>query len=206
MRGVCIRLSRVASASEHEQHTDEATNDQSGPAGMFVRPFGAPGAEGSGQRVPGGAGRMDGRHVVPGGWRSCWGCSGLGRLVCSWATPMPRAESGVGQPCRPCAWPHTDHPDGARHGAGHAGYHVAARRRFSACAITMDRPRFVTASVLRPSPAAVRPEWAGPWLHLRTVLRVSAPATGREAERFGMGPAAVLGQDLAEVPGPVRDG
>ena len=29
---------------------------------------------------------------------------------------------------------------------------------------------------------------------------------GREAERLGMGPAVVLGQDLAEVPGPVGDG
>jgi hypothetical protein len=29
---------------------------------------------------------------------------------------------------------------------------------------------------------------------------------GTEAERFGMGPAVVLGQDLAEVPGPVGDG
>ena len=29
---------------------------------------------------------------------------------------------------------------------------------------------------------------------------------GREAERFGMGPAVVLGQDLTEAAGPVRDG
>jgi hypothetical protein len=29
---------------------------------------------------------------------------------------------------------------------------------------------------------------------------------GREAERFGMGPAVVLGQDLAEAAGPVGDG
>jgi hypothetical protein len=29
---------------------------------------------------------------------------------------------------------------------------------------------------------------------------------GRQAERFRMGPAVVLGQDLAEVAGPVRDG
>jgi len=29
---------------------------------------------------------------------------------------------------------------------------------------------------------------------------------GREAERFGMGPAIVLGQDVAGLPGPVRDG
>ena len=29
---------------------------------------------------------------------------------------------------------------------------------------------------------------------------------GRKAERFGMGPAVVPGQDLAEVPGPVGDG
>jgi hypothetical protein len=29
---------------------------------------------------------------------------------------------------------------------------------------------------------------------------------GRDAEGFGMGPAVVLGQDLAEVAGPVRNG
>jgi hypothetical protein len=29
---------------------------------------------------------------------------------------------------------------------------------------------------------------------------------GTQAERFGVGPAVVLGQDLAEVPGPVGDG
>ena len=29
---------------------------------------------------------------------------------------------------------------------------------------------------------------------------------GRQAERFGMGPAVVLGQNLAEAAGPVRDG
>jgi hypothetical protein len=29
---------------------------------------------------------------------------------------------------------------------------------------------------------------------------------GRDAERFGMGPAVVLGQDLAEAAGPVRHG
>jgi hypothetical protein len=29
---------------------------------------------------------------------------------------------------------------------------------------------------------------------------------GREAERFGMGRTVVLGQDLAEATGPVRDG
>jgi hypothetical protein len=29
---------------------------------------------------------------------------------------------------------------------------------------------------------------------------------GREVERFGMGPAVVLGQDLSKVAGPVRDG
>ena len=29
---------------------------------------------------------------------------------------------------------------------------------------------------------------------------------GREAERLGMGPAVMLGQDLAEVAGPVGDG
>ena len=34
---------------------------------------------------------------------------------------------------------------------------------------------------------------------LRRLLR-------REAERFGMGPAVVLGQDLTEAAGPVRDG
>jgi hypothetical protein len=35
---------------------------------------------------------------------------------------------------------------------------------------------------------------------------LSGRLPGREAERLGMGPAVVLGQDLAEVPGPVGDG
>src|SRR6266516_3292266 len=74
-------------------------------------------------------------------------------------------------------------------------------------AITMDRPRFVTASVLRPSPAASssrvgRPAAAS--ADSAGSLRDRRP--GREAGRFGMGPAVVLGQDLAEVPGPARDG
>jgi hypothetical protein len=52
-----------------------------------------------------------------------------------------------------------------------------------------------------------RPEWAGPWRHLRTALRVSAVRLpGTEAERFGMSPAVVPGQDLAEATGPARDG
>jgi len=35
---------------------------------------------------------------------------------------------------------------------------------------------------------------------------VPAGATGREAERFGMGAAVVLGPDLTETAWPVRDG
>jgi hypothetical protein len=31
-------------------------------------------------------------------------------------------------------------------------------------------------------------------------------ALGREAERFGIGPAVVLSQDLTQAAGPVRDG
>jgi hypothetical protein len=51
------------------------------------------------------------------------------------------------------------------------------------------------------------------WCHRRLgrfAARVGArPADGlpgRQAERFGMGPAVVLGQDLAEASGAVRDG
>ena len=40
----------------------------------------------------------------------------------------------------------------------------------------------------------------------RSVRDGLSAATGGEAERFGMGPAIVLGQDLAEVAWPVRDG
>ena len=35
---------------------------------------------------------------------------------------------------------------------------------------------------------------------------LAAGVPGTEAERFGMGPAVVPGQDLAEVPGPAGDG
>jgi len=53
----------------------------------------------------------------------------------------------------------------------------------------------------------VRPDWAGPWRHLRDSAEgLSGRLPGREAERLGMGAAVVLGQDLAEVPGPVGDG
>jgi hypothetical protein len=38
------------------------------------------------------------------------------------------------------------------------------------------------------------------------VMRQRAGLLGRDAKRFGMGPAVVLGQDLAEAAGPVRDG
>jgi hypothetical protein len=51
----------------------------------------------------------------------------------------------------------------------------------------------------RPEPAEARPAWA-----CGAGLRDRLP--GREAERFGVGPAVVLGQDLAEVAGPVGDG
>jgi hypothetical protein len=41
----------------------------------------------------------------------------------------------------------------------------------------------------------------------RRVMRAACGGLlGRDAERFGMGPAVVLGQDLTEAAGPVRHG
>jgi hypothetical protein len=64
----------------------------------------------------------------------------------------------------------------------------------------------VTAGALRPgSRKVVRGN-----RHRRRYLRGNAGSLrrlpGRDAERFGMGPAVVPGQDLAEAAGPVRDG
>src|SRR5438045_349928 len=100
-------------------------------------------------------------------------------------------------------WPagkaaHAEIPFGRSTGS-YVDSQVAAQiGRIYARAIAMDRPRFVTAGVLRPSPAA-------------SSSRVGRPATasadsagslrdrrpGREAERCGKYPAVVLGQDLA---------
>ncbi len=60
------------------------------------------------------------------------------------------------------------------------------------------------AGILLASPA-VRSYRAGRPVRGRCGIS-GAGLPGREAERFGMGPAVVLGQDLAEVAGPVRDG
>jgi hypothetical protein len=73
--------------------------------------------------------------------------------------------------------------------------------------LTIDRPRSVTAGVLRPGSAA-SPSRAG-----RPVAAAADSAEslrdllpGREAGRLGTGPAAVPGQGLAEVAGPAGDG
>jgi hypothetical protein len=70
-----------------------------------------------------------------------------------------------------------------------------------------DRPRSVTAGVFRSSPAASSSRVGG--LVVASAdsaegLRGRLPGT--EAGRFGMGPAVVPGQDLAEVAGLVGDG
>jgi hypothetical protein len=85
--------------------------------------------------------------------------------------------------------------------------HARGRIQFFVCAVIMDRPCSVTAGVFRSSPAA------GPSRVGRLVVASADGAEGlrgrlpgTEAGRLGMGPAAVPGQDLAEVPGPVGDG
>src|SRR5258708_12929392 len=79
-------------------------------------------------------------------------------------------------------------------------------RRIYARALTMDRPRSVTAGVLRPSPAA-RSSRADRGPRLRERIG-GAPGSlpGRDAERFGVSAGVVLGQHLTEVAGPVGDG
>src|SRR5258708_34198661 len=70
----------------------------------------------------------------------------------------------------------------------------------------MDRPRSVTAGVLRLSPAARSSRaYRGPRLHER-IGGSPGSLPGRDAERFGVSPAVVLGQHLTEVAGPVGDG
>src|SRR5258708_30466681 len=79
-------------------------------------------------------------------------------------------------------------------------------RRIYARALTMDRPRSVTAGVLRPSPAA-RSSRADRGPRLRERIGGSPGSLpGRDAERFGVSAAVVLGQHLTEVAGPVGDG
>src|SRR5258707_14064291 len=79
-------------------------------------------------------------------------------------------------------------------------------RRIYARALSMDRPRSVTAGVLRPSPAA-RSSRADRGPRLRERIGGSPGSLpGRDAERFGVSAAVVLGQHLTEVAGPLGDG
>jgi hypothetical protein len=85
---------------------------------------------------------------------------------------------------------------------GHCG-----TERFYVRARTIDRPRSVTAGVLRPGSAASsfrvgRPVAAA--ADSAGSLRGRLP--GRQAGRLGTGPAGVPGQDLAEVAGPAGHG
>jgi hypothetical protein len=79
--------------------------------------------------------------------------------------------------------------------------------RFYVRALTIDRPRSVTAGVLRPGSAASssrvsRPVAAG--VDSAGSLRGRLP--GRQAGRLGMGPAGMPGQDPAEVAGAAGHG
>lgn len=69
-------------------------------------------------------------------------------------------------------------------------------------------PRSDPADSLQPSPLAgpVRAEPAGLALRRRWAMPKGWRLPGREAERFGMGPAIVLGQGVAGLPRPVSDG
>jgi hypothetical protein len=66
-------------------------------------------------------------------------------------------------------------------------------------------PHSVTAGALR----SARAQSSGASRRRRRYLRGNAGSVrrllGREAERFGMGPAVVLGQDLTEAAGPIHD-
>jgi hypothetical protein len=44
------------------------------------------------------------------------------------------------------------------------------------------------------------------WRYREVMRAACRRLVGRDAERFGMGPAVVLGQDLTEAAGPVRHG
>jgi hypothetical protein len=52
----------------------------------------------------------------------------------------------------------------------------------------------------------VRPAGPRRWQYPRANAAAGGRLPGRDAECFGVGPAVVLGQDLAEVAGPVRHG
>jgi hypothetical protein len=63
----------------------------------------------------------------------------------------------------------------------------------------------VTAALSRRRYKVVPPDHAGD--SSRGVMQAAGEGLpGRDAERFRMGPAVVLGQDIAEAPGPVCDG
>src|SRR5215831_9563927 len=76
---------------------------------------------------------------------------------------------------------------------------IRPERRFVARALVVDQPRSVTSGVLRPP---LRQRRSRAYKRPPHICRVP----GREAGRFGMGPAVAPGQDLAEVAGPARDG
>jgi hypothetical protein len=117
-----------------------------------------------------------------------------------------RARPSDIRPCRRHAWPRRS-PIRARSGWRGQQRGWRSHRRFYARALTINRPRSVTAVVLGLSPAAGssrghrRPATA--WAD---GARLGSRLPGRDAEGFGMGPAVVLGQGLAEVAGPVREG
>jgi hypothetical protein len=80
-------------------------------------------------------------------------------------------------------------------------------RRFYLWALTIDWPGSVIIRIFRPAlrqgrlgPADARGDICG------EVRGLGDRLPGREAERFGVGPAVVLGQDVAEVSRPVRHG
>ena len=64
----------------------------------------------------------------------------------------------------------------------------------------------MTAGALRPgSRKVIRDSFAGDGIR-RALRAARGRLPGRDAERFGMGPAVVPGQDLTEAAGPVRGG
>ncbi len=81
------------------------------------------------------------------------------------------------------------HSGGSTRGPHHGSATFCRRRAFSGPALRQGRPR----------PADARGGMADG-------AGLGGRLPGSDAERFGVGPAVVLGQNLAEVAGPVRDG
>jgi len=87
-----------------------------------------------------------------------------------------------------------------RAGLTEPGIDVVPRRtrRFHAWIFAVDRCRFITADLLVPSPATRLSQSGTP----RRFCPVSLGwLEGREAERFGMGSAVVLGEDFIDLAG-----